>query len=234
MVSVLRAGHFQRKGNVLGGGPVFQQAKILEHHAQPAAQAGHLVSLESDDVVPGYPHLSRAGPLLGKEQLHDGGLAGAGVPGEKYELALGDVKGHVLQGQCTVRIGFVYVGETDHGGKITVYPSLLTSQRLLQIGDDILRVLEPAAQPQEAVGNPDLCPALGPDALVRREPGLRDQRLDSRQAGRVGDHLEPLEEPLRRSDAALELEPHHAAESMQHLLGVRVIGVRRQPGVVHP
>src|SRR3954452_2010638 len=34
---------------------------------------------------------------------------------EKYELALGDVKGHVLQGQRTVGIGFVYVGETDHG-----------------------------------------------------------------------------------------------------------------------
>jgi hypothetical protein len=37
------------------------------------------------------------------------------MPGEKDELALGDVKGHVLQGQRTVRVSFVYVGETDHG-----------------------------------------------------------------------------------------------------------------------
>jgi hypothetical protein len=37
------------------------------------------------------------------------------MAGEEHKLALGDVKGHVLQGQGTVRIGFVYVGKTDHG-----------------------------------------------------------------------------------------------------------------------
>jgi hypothetical protein len=39
------------------------------------------------------------------------------MAGQKHELALGDVKGHVLQGQRTVGIGFVNVGKTDHGGE---------------------------------------------------------------------------------------------------------------------
>jgi hypothetical protein len=37
------------------------------------------------------------------------------MTGQEDELPLGDVKGHVLQGQRTIGIGFVDVGKTDHG-----------------------------------------------------------------------------------------------------------------------
>ena len=130
------------------------------------------------------------------------------MAGEKDELALGDVKGHVLQGQRTVRIGFVDVGETDHvRGKRERVKGLgsSSSSRLpfaffsacSRSPMMSVRVLEATAQPEEPVGNADLGPAFGPDALVRGEPGLGDQRLHTGKAGGMGDQLEPLEQPLR-------------------------------------
>ncbi len=112
------AGHLEGERDVLRGGAVLQQAEVLEHDAQAAAQLGHLVRPELADVVAGDPHLARRGLLLGEQQLHDGGLAGAGVAGEKDELALGHPEGDVLQGEGAVGIRLVDVGEADHGRKV--------------------------------------------------------------------------------------------------------------------
>jgi hypothetical protein len=113
-----RAGHFQREGDVLPGRTVVQQPEILEHDSESAAELGNLVAPERRHVVPGDAHLARRGPQLREEQHHDGGLAGAGMPGEEDELAPADPEGDVPQGQRAVRIGFVDVGKTDHGGKL--------------------------------------------------------------------------------------------------------------------
>ena len=94
---------------------ILQQSEILEHDAQAAAEPRHLVGPELAHAVPGDPHLAAGGLLLGKQQPHDGGLARAGMAGEKDELTLGDPEGDVLQGEGTVGIRFVDVGEADHG-----------------------------------------------------------------------------------------------------------------------
>ena len=109
-----RAGHLQREGHVLLGRPVFQQPEVLEDDAEPAAQLGYFVHPQVAHVVARDPDLARGWLLLGEEQLHDGGLAGAGMAGEKYELTLPDPEGDVLEGERTVGIRLVDVGEADH------------------------------------------------------------------------------------------------------------------------
>ena len=110
-----RAGDLEREGDVLRRGPVLEQPEVLEHDAEPPPEPRNLVGAKGAHVVARHPHLAARRPLLGEQQLHDGGLAGAGVAGEEDELALADPEGDVLQGQRAVRIGLVDVGEADHG-----------------------------------------------------------------------------------------------------------------------
>ena len=64
----------------------------------------------------------------------------------------------------------------------------------------------PQLSAEEPIRNPDLGPALRPDAFVRSEARLGDQRLHAGEAGCVGDQLETFEQPLRGLGAALDLE----------------------------
>src|SRR5688572_7065309 len=101
-----------------------------------------------------------------------------------------------------------------------VTESALLTERLPQILDDVLAVLQSAAQPEEAIRDAGRGPRLGGEVAVRREPRLGDQALHPREAGRVRDQLQALEHPLRGAGAALELEPHHAAESRERATGI--------------
>src|SRR5687768_2098598 len=102
---------------------------------------------------------------------------------------------------------------TSHPSPLTSYfllltsdfcPSLLPLQSLFQISDDILRVLDAAAQAKKSVRDPDLRASLYSDPLVRRETRLGYERLHTREAWRMDDQLEPLEHALGGFGSSLE------------------------------
>ena len=134
---------------------------------------GSLGRHQLGDVEAGDPHVAAGGPLLGVHQLEDGGLAGAGVTGEEDELTLRDVEGDVLEGQRAIGVGLEDVGEADHAGKIGGSATgesggRALPQRLLQVGDEVLGVLDPAAEPQEAIGDALAGPLLLGERAVTR------------------------------------------------------------------
>jgi len=62
MVSRPRAGYLEREGDVLGGGPVLQQPKILKHDAEPAAEPRDLTGAMEDTANPD----TRTSPWVGR------------------------------------------------------------------------------------------------------------------------------------------------------------------------
>ena len=79
-------------------------------------------------------------------------------------------------------------------------------QGLLEVGDQVVDVLQPDAEPEEAVGDPD------PRALGGRHLGvggvarLAHERVHAAEARRMGDEPEAPEETLRCLAAAREPE----------------------------
>ena len=82
-----RAGDLERERDVFRGGPIFQQTEVLKHDSEPPTKLGNFVHPQRAHVVAGNADLARRRLLLGEQQLHDGGLAGAGVAGQKDEFA---------------------------------------------------------------------------------------------------------------------------------------------------
>jgi hypothetical protein len=63
-------------------------------------------------------------------------------------------------------------------GMKTVWFSSDRSQRLIQIGEDIVHVLDPDGNSYHAVGNSNLSPHFLAYASVRHRRRMRNQRLD--------------------------------------------------------
>ena len=106
--------HFEGEGHVLLRGPVLQEPEILEHDTQPAPQFRYLARPDLSHVESRHPHLAARRHQLGEHHLEHGGLARAGMAGEKDEFTLRDVKGDVLE-RGALGIVLVDVGEADHG-----------------------------------------------------------------------------------------------------------------------
>ena len=68
---------------------------------------------------------------------------------------------------------------------------------------------------------------------MRREPRLGHQCLHPAQAGRVGGDREGVQEALGRVRAALQFDPEHTPEPVQDPLRILMVGMRRQPRIVH-
>src|SRR5688572_16829376 len=96
-------------------------------------------------------------------------------------------------------------------------------ERLLEVGDEVADVLEPDAEAQEPVGDPDPGALGGGHLGVRGVARLAHERVHAAEARRVGDHAEPAEEPFGRLAAAGELECEHPAEAVEDLAGDLVV-----------
>src|SRR5262249_56110236 len=70
-------------------------------------------------------------------------------------------------------------------------------------------------------------------APLRRQDRHADQALDAAEAGGALDDLQPIVHALGTIVAALEIERDHAPKAGHLALGDLVVGVRRQPGIVH-
>src|SRR5258707_6429592 len=91
------AHHPERQRHVFVSGHVIEQAKVLQHDADPLAQARDLVLAEQRDVVAEQIDQPAGRPQRQEQQPQQRGLAGAGGPGEKLEGVGGDQETKVAQ-----------------------------------------------------------------------------------------------------------------------------------------
>src|SRR5260370_26817508 len=80
-------------------------------------------------------------------------------------------------------------------------PTLLAAERLHEVGDDVVDVLEADRDAHGAVVDPKLGALLGADAHVRRRGGMRDQALGIAEVVGDVDELQPVQ-PLARCPLA--------------------------------
>src|SRR5262245_46296980 len=101
--------------------------------------------------------------------------------------------------------------------------ALELAERLAQVGDQVLDVLDADGQAYEAVRDADAQPLRRLDDGVRHRDRVRDQRLDGAQI--LGERAEPhgIHELLAGLDSALDLEPQHRAEAARLLFRERVL-----------
>src|SRR5437588_8041757 len=107
-------------------------------------------------------------------------------------------------------------------------------ERLRQIGDEVLHVLDADSEPDQAVVDPDRLALLRGQLEVGHQRGLLDERLDRAERRRDGGQLARVDEPRRLAQPAFEQEAHHSAESLHLLAGDGVVGMARQAGVEDP
>jgi len=89
--------HLKREGDVLVGGPVGQEAEVLEHAADGAPEGRDAPRPHGCHVTRVDDDLALARGDLVQEQLDDCGLAGSGGTDEEDELALLDGDRYVVQ-----------------------------------------------------------------------------------------------------------------------------------------
>src|SRR5262249_28507859 len=112
---VLRpADDLERERDVLVDRLVREQLEVLEHAADVAAQLRDLPRAQAADVTPGDEHPALGGHFVAKQQLEEGGLAGAGRADEEDELALQDLERDVPECEDVAFVRLVDVFETNH------------------------------------------------------------------------------------------------------------------------
>ena len=111
---LLRAHHAHGKGHVLVDGHLVDQAVVLKHHADSAAQIGNLPLANPLQRVAVHVDGAGGGLQLAGNQLDDGGLTGAGGADEEAELAVLNLHGNAVQRFITLFIGFYNVSKLNH------------------------------------------------------------------------------------------------------------------------
>jgi hypothetical protein len=94
---LLAAAHAQRQGHVLVGRHVVEQAEILEHDADAAAQERQFAAGDSRPVLAEDGDQPARRAQRQEEQAQQRRLARAGRAGQELEGAFGDVEGDVPQ-----------------------------------------------------------------------------------------------------------------------------------------
>src|SRR2546421_10568478 len=92
-----------------------------------------------------------------------------------------------------------------HGGRLG-RAGLRLGQRLLEVPEDVLEVLDPDRDPDQLGPDPGRAQLLGVELLVRRRAWMADQRLRVAHVGYVREELHRLDAPLPRLPTALDPE----------------------------
>src|SRR5438270_2307453 len=113
-----------------------------------------------------------------------------------------------------------------HGGRLG-RAGLRLGQRLLEIPENVLEVLDPDRDPDQLGPDPGRAQLLVVELLVRRRAWMDDQRLRVAHVGYVREELHRLDAPLPRLPTALDAECEDRAGALgQVLLGQLVVAVR--------
>src|SRR3989442_5801332 len=118
-------------------------------------------------------------------------------------------------------------GHTAH----TAIRVLVVAQRLVQIGDQVLDVLDPDGKPHQAVGEAHLALEIGRHAGVRHRRRVADETLDAAQRLGEREDLRVLHEVPRPAHVA-QFYAQHPAEPRHLPAGEVVLRVRRQARIV--
>ena len=86
---------------------VIEDFVVLEHDTDMLAHEADLVVAQFAQVLVVEPHFAFAGLGNTGNQLEDGGLAGAGMAGDKISFAFFDLEADVFQGFKTAEIRFL-------------------------------------------------------------------------------------------------------------------------------
>ncbi len=86
------------------------------------------------------------------DEGENGGFARAGMAGQERKLTLADVKRDIAQGKVPLGVSLENLRELDHSSCTRVARSP-RRERLVEIINDILNVLETDADPDEPVWN---------------------------------------------------------------------------------
>ncbi|MCY1248802.1 hypothetical protein D9M72_622730 [compost metagenome] len=87
---------------------------ILEHHADLPTQERNLRVADGAQVLPGEQQLAAGRAFHRQQQAQQRGFTGAGMAGDKQELATTDSKAQLMQADVTVRVAFTDLFETNH------------------------------------------------------------------------------------------------------------------------
>ena len=88
------------KGHVFVDALFVDQAKILEDHAEPAAQKRQLPPLDGAHVEAVHLDLAGIGPDLPAQKLDDRGFPAAAGPHEEHKFSLADIQRQPVGGPC--------------------------------------------------------------------------------------------------------------------------------------
>ena len=105
------------------------------------------------------------------------------------------------------------------------------AQRLLQIGDDVIRVLQTNGHPDHAIGNAGGLPDLLGDHGVGHGGSLLHQRFRIAQRDGQRAELQAVDELLTGLQTAGHVKGDHAASVLHLLLGDGVLGIGFQEGI---
>src|SRR5680860_1252688 len=95
-VVALLADHFESERDVVEHRLVGQQAEVLEHGADLAAQVRNAPVRELVEVAAGHVDVTRGGPFLAQDQLEERRLAGAGGSHKEHEITALNLDGDVV------------------------------------------------------------------------------------------------------------------------------------------
>src|SRR6185312_12643208 len=109
-----RTRHLERERDVLLGGAVLEQSKILEDDAQPATELRNLATLYLRRPHAAHADFAGRRALLHVHELEDGRFARAARAGEEGKFALGDLKRGVLEGDAGAGIFLRDVRKANH------------------------------------------------------------------------------------------------------------------------
>ena len=108
------AHHTHGKCHVLVNCHFLNEAVVLEHHADGAAQIGNLPAANPLQGVAVDMNGAGGGLELSGNQLDNGGFTGTGGAGQKAEFSVFDLHGHASQGFVSLLVGFHHVVKLDH------------------------------------------------------------------------------------------------------------------------
>src|SRR6266699_2819849 len=109
-----------------------------------------------------------------------------------------------------------------------------STERRLEVGDEVLRILDADRKPHQAVADPERGAHVGRDRAMGHQRRMLDEAFDAAEAFGQGEQAAALEETLGLVEADIELGGDHAAEAAHLPFREPVLGMAREARIEDP